>query len=577
MVAIAAAKQTHARDAPISRMQKKPLLCVTYISFRNFKAVNNLDRNIKYAKNNCDWIIISYKPIVDATVDIGGDGDILKSLTDAARISNSTALIIDGGNRSSTMKPTMYELLLPYLPNYEKVWLLDEDISFEGFHFDSYFSIWNCAFNRLSPLPAISQPLVKGRHLIPFDSLGWSMYNGSILAVKAAWIEQQAPILDAEFFAWFIEYFVTPIRDKIVLSETDVGHDFTWCGAARVWNDIKFERMYHNDSSHVEGSVIMNPACVLIIGDNYVTHGDYRTIVDWHHNRSDWHRNAEFLLGQYKLFFPTLFNKDSLKDKSFMASKTWYSKGSGSCRQEPVLGSISFTIVDSIEVRKTFLRISSNMFSLNTPVVEPISAPTTEPNTEIPIAFPSCSSTITPSNIPSFLFSLNPICDPSYFPTCLPTNAPSYSPTYISTYTPTLVPSCTPTKVPLYSPTYIPTCTPTLAPSYTPTNAPSYSPTYIPTYNPTLVPSCTPTNAPSYSPTYIPTCTPTLVPSCTPTNAPSYSPTYIPTCTPTLVPSCTPTNAPSYSPTYIPTCTPTLVPSCTPTNAPSYSPTYIPT
>ena len=111
------------------------------------------------------------------------------------------------------------------------------------------------------------------------------MFNNSVVAVKSEWIEQQAPILDAQFFSWFIQYFISSIYNQILQSKTDVGHDFTWCGAAKLWNEIATEVLYTSPGTKIS-KPHSNPACAVIIGSTAIVHKDFRTINDWRKNTS---------------------------------------------------------------------------------------------------------------------------------------------------------------------------------------------------------------------------------------------------------------------------------------------------
>jgi hypothetical protein len=154
----------------------KQLLCSTFISLRNKNSERNLVENIKYAKEKCDWVVVSYNAV-------NNEEEFERSVSlfeETARASNTKISVLrhSFGNIDSIMKPLMFDALLPHLESYSKVWLMDEDISIVGFDFRSYFGIWNCAFDQSSPAPVISQPLISGgKYLPPFSADGWTMYN----------------------------------------------------------------------------------------------------------------------------------------------------------------------------------------------------------------------------------------------------------------------------------------------------------------------------------------------------------------------------------------------------------------
>ena len=328
---------------------QKPLLCVTFMSLRSDKSWNNLLQNVKYAKERCEWLAVSYNSV---------DEKLLSSriavMNDVARWANTTASIQrhSFGDRDGLMKPLLFDTLLPRLRWYSKVWLMDEDISIVGFKFLSYFGIWNCAFDKASPPPVISQPLINGnKYSPPFDKDGWAMYKNAVVAIQSAWIEQQSPILDARFFAWFIENFVFPMKSYFIVSRSDFGYDQTWCGAARLWNHVIREtapQVYRSDD------VYNNPPCVVIMADNHVNHHDFKTITDWHAKKGEWLNRSVPLIHAFRRNFPHIFY-DGFHDRAFYDKQRWFSKQSGTCKHKSFMHIIPDFIVETPQIRKDFL------------------------------------------------------------------------------------------------------------------------------------------------------------------------------------------------------------------------------
>ena len=347
----------------------KPLLCATFASLTNVQSFDNLIENIKLGGNRCDWIVVPYKPKNGAEKSQRTWSESFKeTIARTASESKTSFTILDDDHKISStigdgdeLKPLLYHKLLPYLQSYEKLWLLDEDISIEGFNFERYFGIWNCAFRQDSPAPCITQPLLIGKELAPFGNNGWKIFNDSIIAVKSAWIEQQAPILDAQFFSWFTLYFISPLYSEIVKAKSDVGHDFTWCGAAKLWNSIKSDAM--NSSS-----MDPNPACAVILGDNPITHKDFQTINDWHKNTSEWNQRSVSLFNSYQAHFPNSYY-DAISDTEFTHRQSWYSKSSGECNKVPALRDIPPKILLSRQVYSHFIRLAA--IPSSAPIVSP--------------------------------------------------------------------------------------------------------------------------------------------------------------------------------------------------------------
>lgn len=394
-------------NGKLKKKSRKPLLCVTFISLQNLKSINNLNKNIIYANVRCDWAVIQYdsNSIENTTVKMAA----AKTIYDSANIAKSVVVLLNekyipskkyradhnliNTLNGTRMKPILYHYLLPNLDFYSKVWLMDDDISIVGFDFDAYFGIWNCAFNGKGPLPAVTQPLLIGKDLPPFSRVVWKMYNNSVIAIKSAWIEQQTPIFDTQFFSWFVDYIITPVYNDIAKSRVDCGQDCTWCGAAKVWNDLKFQA-----SNKDSNAVAPNPACAVIMGDNHVTHNDYRTISDWHNPSSDWSSRCSSLMKRFRSTFPSMYYF-GLNDESFTDRDNWYAKSSGTCLKEPSLDRIPTEILHTKQVRKQFIKFVNSVFHNTSSIVDD---PATRVASIHPTAPPSIFPTVQLTNLSTF-------------------------------------------------------------------------------------------------------------------------------------------------------------------------------
>ena len=326
---------------------QKPLLCVTFMSLRKENCWHNLLQNVKYAKEHCEWLVVSYNSVDDALLN-----SRVAAIEEVARSANTAASVKrhSFGSRDGLLKPLLFETLLPHLKFYSKVWLMDEDISITSFNFRQYFGIWNCAFDKASPPPLVSQPLINGNKLtLPFVKDGWAMYKNAVIAIQYVWIEQQTPILDARFFSWFIPNFIFPLKQNFIESKSDFGYDQTWCGAAQQWNQLIHEATPRDRSTEN----VNNPPCVVIMADNYVDHKDFRTITDWHVNKSEWLNRSKILVAEFKKKFPHFYFL-GFKNTSFHDKQRWFSKASGTCKQKPFLKAIPDVIVDSPQIRREF-------------------------------------------------------------------------------------------------------------------------------------------------------------------------------------------------------------------------------
>jgi hypothetical protein len=138
-------------------------------------------------------------------------------------------------------KILLFILLLPYLnvdggtnemmdmnkginmdSKHHHVWILDGDISLEGFSLSEFMMIHHCALNGLRPL--IAQPLIsESTQTYPYlNSYSWNhppekqkkkegVMMMKEIASQTGFLEIQAPMIDALFLRWFIHSFVVPL------------------------------------------------------------------------------------------------------------------------------------------------------------------------------------------------------------------------------------------------------------------------------------------------------------------------------------------------------------------------------
>jgi len=134
--------------------------------------------------------------------------------------------------------------------DYDYVWLLDEDISLANFQWDTFFRWHHLSF----PPPIIAQPLIarnsqNKKFLVSMDQ--WEGH--SYIAAEVTFVEQQAPLMDAGFF----RFFVNCSRELIVKQRqmgSDWGADEVWCGAA-----FLYSRDYLKEPLRTACAIIMTP------------------------------------------------------------------------------------------------------------------------------------------------------------------------------------------------------------------------------------------------------------------------------------------------------------------------------
>jgi hypothetical protein len=215
---------------------RKELLCVTFL-----KATSRISAlllsNIKNMSTNCDWALVLYNGTAAEISRLCSYPVIEKHAVYCKRNLRTYErhpLIQNKKINVSVPKNILYADLLPLLPLYNNVFLMDEDISLANFNITLFMAHWKCSFN---PPPLIVQPLVfESTQFFKFLSLpAWKEARPNVYASTVMLVEQQAPLLNAEFFAWFVRYVLAETNEVALVRGSDWGHDQTWCGAARAY------------------------------------------------------------------------------------------------------------------------------------------------------------------------------------------------------------------------------------------------------------------------------------------------------------------------------------------------------
>lgn len=126
---------------------------------------------------------------------------------------------------------------------FDGVWLPDTDVAFTTDAISAFLVRWACAFEHGPPL--VAQPAMYGpvsrtersQQFWPFNfgrewQPGGRLASLGALALHTAYVEQQAPLIDAPFFDWFAEHVGTRLASLQVEHSTDIGTDQLWCRAA---------------------------------------------------------------------------------------------------------------------------------------------------------------------------------------------------------------------------------------------------------------------------------------------------------------------------------------------------------
>lgn len=290
--------------AVMSTLARKELLCVTFLH-TNDTVIENFVQNVLAMGSTCDWAAIFYKGSVSEIRSTCDSVRIAKHMVHCKRSEETlhsryvtSGLDTDGiSNQSmvklSVPKTVMYRDLLPLLPNYKKVFLMDEDISLQDFNVSTLLLHWECA---LSPPPLIVQPLVfeSNQYINYLNENSWRRKDRSrIVASGVGLVEQQVPMFESVFFEWFVRRVLALTRDTALVNGVDWGHDRSWCHAARMYG--RYVLNYPEDST----------PCAVLPRATSIHHLNYRSMGNKRENRTAFEQRGNTVVQRYIDLFPT--------------------------------------------------------------------------------------------------------------------------------------------------------------------------------------------------------------------------------------------------------------------------------
>jgi len=291
-----------------AKMSRKDLLCVTFLG-TNSSHPPLIYSNIRLMDGVCDWALIFYNGNQSAVDKVCNDpranghwvhckrnAETLQERFMPVPATNATSKKI----RISVPKTVFYRDLLPYLPNYKKVFLLDEDISLEGFNITKFLSHWQCSF---SPPPLVVQPLVfESNQYINYLNLNsWRRGNRKeIVASGVGLVEQQVPLFDARFFEWFVRRVLAHTYTSSLRYGVDWGHDRSWCNAAAMYARL------------VLRYALPYTPCAVLPRAGAIHHLNHRSISAKRDHRAAFHRNGVQVVQHYIDLYPTWVVTDVL-------------------------------------------------------------------------------------------------------------------------------------------------------------------------------------------------------------------------------------------------------------------------
>ena len=284
-----------------NKQRTKPLLCAVFLSaveadiktLRNNIEISNKQRRKGFG---CDWSVTFFSgdnKLIDTFLHdvthaaISNDNIYLQQehnrLSSSSVLSNVVHVTNYTGERGKdgvyVPKPHLYHSLLNVARPYQRLWVLDADLSLRDFSFQSLSSLYECTNwydsndnnnndKKLSsdfPLserrrhpslpkgPLIAQPLIYGKSSFfkELTSKKWDVLqssykfkasentttinideNNNIIGQRVGFIEQMLPIFTVDFYEWYMKYIVEPWLPAFLVFEATWGLDTTWCGAA---------------------------------------------------------------------------------------------------------------------------------------------------------------------------------------------------------------------------------------------------------------------------------------------------------------------------------------------------------
>lgn len=249
------------------------------------RMVQNLFKNAQVL--TCDWAIVFYQ-ITDATImnQICSHNFSPFKLIHCQPSATTLPMIIDtiqaygqsirghpslcpASNCNTSLfspmvnKISIYYDLLPLLPRYSKILLMDADISYRGYNITEALRMWECTAKYP---PLVVQPLIRGHTDFAFViSKKWKKKT-PILIHSTLFLEQQTPWMDTRFLSWFLRHVVKELLSEHLVLGSSWGIDSVWCKAA-----LDYGR-------HVLQIPGYNISCAIITGLPGVRHLDLHSI-----------------------------------------------------------------------------------------------------------------------------------------------------------------------------------------------------------------------------------------------------------------------------------------------------------
>jgi hypothetical protein len=315
MNAIKLGKKDYHRAAQLT-LPKKELLCVVFTS-PNATTNEVMFRNVEMMGDGCDWAVIHYNGTPEGIDSLCNDPRLKTRAIHCARNEASKEErfcdSLDGKSRVklSVPKTIFYHDLVPYLHKYKRVFLMDEDISLEGFDVKRFLLHWDCG---LHPPPLVAQPTIfeSNQYINYLNMNSWKKGDRSkVIASGVGLVEQQVPMFDAVYFEWFVRRVLSQTKETALQHGVDWGHDRSWCNAARMYS--KYVLNYPNTSV----------PCAVLPRATPVHHLNLRSMDNKREHRDLFQANGAKVVQKYVDLFPTWVQVDVLKPNNPLDPKNF--------------------------------------------------------------------------------------------------------------------------------------------------------------------------------------------------------------------------------------------------------------
>lgn len=176
---------------------RRGVLCATFLQAEDNSAVVNLTlRNMKALSSFCRWALVVYR---------GSDADAAEVCKEAKAAAGKQLVYCNKSTHfdssKAVAKSVLYRDLLPVLPDYERVMLVDDQISLLDFDYQNYMKIWDCGFFP-NNAPLITQPVIDDST----QGAGRLWQPAPFIATGVGMVEHQVPFFDSIFFEWLVKY-----------------------------------------------------------------------------------------------------------------------------------------------------------------------------------------------------------------------------------------------------------------------------------------------------------------------------------------------------------------------------------